>query len=116
MIKVEAIKQFTLGRFNEIKNIKRRSVEKEGMLFVGDTFECSKEMAEYLTGKNEKGSIVVKVLEVIPEVEATIEFTNEPVEPKAEINIKKEFEENYIEETLQKETKKTTKKKKTSKK
>ena len=67
MIKVEAITQFTLGRFNEIKNIKRRSVEKEGMLFVGDTFECTQEMAEYLTGKNDRGNIVVKIIEVIPE-------------------------------------------------
>ena len=67
MVKVEAITQFTLGRFNEITNLVRKSVEKEGMLFVGDTFECTKEMAEYLTGKNDRGNVVVKVIEVIPD-------------------------------------------------
>ena len=66
MIKVEAIKQFTLADYDKITNIQRKSVEKEGMLYVGDTFECSQEMAEYLTGKNERGNIVVKVIEVIP--------------------------------------------------
>ena len=67
MIKVEVITQFTLGRFNEIKNIQRRSVDTEGMLYVGDTFECSKELAEYLTGKNDRGNVVVKIIEVIPD-------------------------------------------------
>ena len=66
MIKVEAITQFTLARFNEIRNIQRKSIKQDGMLFVGDTFECDKEMADYLTGKNDKGNIVVKVIEVIP--------------------------------------------------
>lgn len=78
MIKVEAIKPFTLGRFDEIKNIQRKSVEKYGMLYTGDTFECSKELAEYLTGKNDKGNVVVKIIEVIPEeveVNLNIEYT-----------------------------------------
>ena len=63
-IKVEVITQFTLARFDELTNIKRANVEKYGTLFVGDTFECSKEMAEYLSGKNEKGNIVVRIIEV----------------------------------------------------
>lgn len=67
VVKVEVIKQFTLERFNEIKNIQRKLVAKYGMLFVGDTFECSKEMTEYLTGKNDKGNVVVKIIEIIPE-------------------------------------------------
>ena len=67
MIKVEAITQFTLKDYDKINNIKRKSVDKEGMLYVGDTFECSKEMAEYLTGKNEKCKVVVKVIEFVPE-------------------------------------------------
>lgn len=67
MIRVEAIQQFTLGKFDEIKNIQRKSVEQYGMLYVGDTFECSQELAEYLTGKNDRGNVVVKVIEVIPE-------------------------------------------------
>lgn len=67
MIKCEVIKEFTLGKFNELKNIQRRRIDTYGMLFVGDTFECSKDMAEYLTGKNDKGNVVVKIIEVIPE-------------------------------------------------
>ena len=69
IIRCEAITQFTLAEFNKIKNITRKSVEKEGMLYVGDSFECSKEMAEYLTGKNDKGNVVVKVIEIIPSKE-----------------------------------------------
>ena len=68
-IRVEAITQFTLAKFDEINNLVRRNAEKQGMLFVGDTFECSKDMAEYLSGKNEKNNVVVKIIEVIPEKE-----------------------------------------------
>jgi len=66
-IKCEAIKPFTLGRFDEISNIVRKSNELKGMLYTGDTFECSQDLAEYLTGKNERGNVVVKIIEVIPE-------------------------------------------------
>ena len=94
MIRVEVITQFTLGKFDEIKDsIVRKSVDTEGMLYVGDTFECTKEMADYLTGKNEKGNVVVKVIEIIPD-----EIKEEP---KVEIKEEKP---------------KTTKKKKTTKK
>ena len=79
MIKCEVIKEFTLERFNELQNIQRKKIDTQGKLYVGDIFECSEELAKYLTGSNEKGSVVVKVIEVIPE-----------------INIKKEFEENYV--------------------
>ena len=60
------IKPFTLGRFNEITNIVRKGVDIPGQLNIGDIFECSQELAEYLTGKNDRGMIVVKVIEVIP--------------------------------------------------
>lgn len=66
IIRCESIKQFTLAEFDKIKNIVRKTVEKDGMLFVGDTFECDKKMAEYLTGKNDKGNVVVKIIEIIP--------------------------------------------------
>lgn len=75
MIRCEAIKGFTLGRFNELKDIKRISVEREGELFIGDTFLCSKELADYLTGNNPRKDIVVKVIEVMPEEEKTIKTT-----------------------------------------
>lgn len=67
MIKVEATQQFTLEKFNEIKNLKRKSQEEEKTIFVGDVFECSQKMAEYLLGKNDKGVVVIKVIEIIPE-------------------------------------------------
>ena len=81
MIKVEAIKPFTLGKFNEITNIVRKGADTPGQLNVGDTFECTQEMAEYLTGKNNKGMVVVKIIEVIPE---KVEIKEEPKkeEPK----------------------------------
>lgn len=67
MIKCEVIERFTLGRFNELKNIKRKSVDTNGELYVGDVFECEKELADYLMGNNSKKKVVVKVIEVIPE-------------------------------------------------
>ena len=66
MIKCEAIKDFTLGKFEELKNIQRKKIDTYGKLYIGDIFECSKELAKYLTGSNEKGNIVVKIIEVIP--------------------------------------------------
>jgi hypothetical protein len=80
MIKVEAIQQFTLGRFNEISNLIRKRTEVPGTIFTGDTFECSKELAEYLTGKNDKGVVVVKVIEVIPNEVITSGYCAEVIE------------------------------------
>lgn len=74
MIKVEVVKEFTLGRFDEIKKtIVRKGVETPGKLNVGDTFECTKELANYLMGKNDKNEIVVKVIEIIPQEEPKVE-------------------------------------------
>ena len=67
MIKCKVIKDFTLGRFNEIKNLERKSgKDKKGHLFTNDVFECEKELANYLTGGNDKKVVVAKVIEVIP--------------------------------------------------
>lgn len=71
MIKVEVVQEFTLGKFNELKNITRKQKEQEGKLFIGDTFECDEKMADYLTGNNPINRAVVKVIEVIPEKENT---------------------------------------------
>lgn len=67
MVKVKALREFTYGNFNKITNLERHDINKkeDGRLFEGDTFECTKEMAEYLTGKC--GYVLVKVIEVIPE-------------------------------------------------
>lgn len=64
MVKVEVIDGFTLGRFDELKNIKRIKVEEKGRLFVGDVFECSEEMYEYLTKNNAEKRAFVKLIEV----------------------------------------------------
>lgn len=67
MIKVKALQEFTYGKFDKIKNLERNDINKNehGKLYEKDTFECDKEMAEYLTGKC--GYVLVKVIEVIPE-------------------------------------------------
>ena len=67
MIKCIAIADFTLSKFNELIDIERKSIEQNGKIFKGDKFKCTKEMAEYLTGKNDKGNVVVKIIGVIPE-------------------------------------------------
>lgn len=85
MVKVEVIKEFTLGEFDKLENIKRKSKEEKGKLFVGDVFECTKGMCDYLTGKNMEGKVVVKILEVIPETK--VEQT--PIEKEEKKTIKK---------------------------
>lgn len=69
MIKVEVIKEFTLEKFDELKNIERKRIDTKGKLYVGDKFECSKEIADYLMGDNQKKTVVVKLIEIIPEKE-----------------------------------------------
>ena len=69
MITCKVIKDFTLGEFDKIKNIKRKTINEEGKLFTGDIFECDKKMAKYLLGDNDKKAIVIEILEVIPEEE-----------------------------------------------
>lgn len=71
MVKCEVIiKEFNLAKFDELKNIVRKSKDEEGKLFEYDTFECSKEMADYLTGNNPLNKAVVRVIEVIQEAKA----------------------------------------------
>lgn len=67
MIKCQVIKGFTLQEFDSLKNLKRSGVgNKKGELYTGDIFECSKDMADYLTGGNDKNVVVAKIIEVIP--------------------------------------------------
>lgn len=67
MIKVEVINEdFTLKKFDELKNIIRKSEEEKGKLFKGDIFECDEEMVDYLTGNNPLNKVVVKVIEIMP--------------------------------------------------
>lgn len=76
MIKCEVIKNFSFNDFSKVKNLVRRINDKDGNLNVGDTFECDKNTANYLLGKNDKNKIVVKVLEIIPEKVTTRKKTN----------------------------------------
>ena len=70
MKRCEVLSYFTLKKFNELENIVRANENnntKDGELFVGDTFDCTKEMADYLTGNNDGNLVVVKVIEDIKE-------------------------------------------------
>lgn len=108
MIKCEVIEQFTLKDYEKIKDsIKRKSIDVKGTLFIGDTFECDENMVKYLTGNNEQGKTVVKVIEVEPEI----------VKTNDEIKVKKDNVEIVINKNeIVKEIKKQSKKKKSSKK
>lgn len=83
MIKVEVIENFTLGRFNELKEIERVSRNTPGQLYKGDRFVCEKDLADYLLGQNSLGRSFVKVIEIIPE--KVIEVIPEKEEYKEEI-------------------------------
>lgn len=95
MIKCEVVENFDLKAFDELKNIIRKSKDDKGKLYVGDTFECSQQMAEYLTGNNPLRKAVVKIIEVQPEkkeepkIEGTIEFVTEDIKPEVKIKKKK---------------------------
>ena len=88
MIKVEVIEEFTLERFDELKNIQRKSIEVKGRLFVGDTFECDEDMVKYLTGNNEQGKTVVKVIEVKPEIKILSQSPIEELEKAMNVKTK----------------------------
>lgn len=68
MVKAKAKIEFSLAKFDELKNLVRYGKNENGKLFKGDTFECTSEMAEYLNGGNAKGISVIEILEIIPEV------------------------------------------------
>lgn len=92
MVKVEVIKEFHLGRFNELKNLVRKNPAKnmQGYLFVGDVFECEEDLAKYLANeeghKNPGGKAFVIKIEVIPEPKKKevkkVEPVEEEVKPK----------------------------------
>ena len=93
MIKCEVIKEFTLKRFNELKDIKRKNFDTKGKLYIGDTFKCDEDIVKYLTGNNDEGEVVVKVVEVEPEIkilsQSPVEELEKAVNVKAEITTTK---------------------------
>lgn len=89
MVKVKVVREFTLGRFDELKNLVRNNPDRneDGRLYEKDEFECNQIMADYLTGENKYKQEFVKILEVIPEepkVEEKAEV-HEEVKPKATV-------------------------------
>lgn len=64
MIKCKVIENFTLEKFNQLENVKKVETRKSNEFGVGDTFECTEKMADYLTGNNALNKTVVKVIEV----------------------------------------------------
>ena len=95
MIKAIAIEEFTLGnnpkaKFEDLQNIVRKNPENNetGKIHAGDTFECSKEVSEYLLGANKVERAVIEVIEIIPEktvVPIEHQVTEEPVKAKKAI-------------------------------
>ena len=93
MIKCEVIEEFTLEKFNELKNLVRANAEKNQnkKLYLKDTFECDKEMADYLTGGNSYKKPYVKNIEIIPVEEKPVEedLDKEKEEEIKEVKTKK---------------------------
>lgn len=128
MIKCEVIENFTLEKFNQLKNVNKVISRKDNEFGVKDTFECDKEMADYLLGNNVLNKKVVKVVEVeLPKVDVKkiIESAKDNKEIVESIKEKPKIIETIetsvgtfgYEPVEVKETKlKTPKKKKTSKK
>ena len=69
MIKLQAIQDFTLERFDELKNIQRVGKDIKGKLYENDKFECEEDLARYLLGENPIKKVVVKIIEVEPKKE-----------------------------------------------
>lgn len=75
-MKVEVIKEFTYEKnFKELKNIVRKisSKNKEGYLYLGDTFECPEEIAKYFLNeegyKNPANIPFIRIIEVVVDEE-----------------------------------------------
>ena len=82
MIKCEVIENFTLEKFNELKNVKKVEKRKENEFGARDTFECTEKMADYLTGNNDLNKTVVKVIEVEPEQVEEVKTEQKPKKKK----------------------------------
>lgn len=88
MVKCEVIEGFTLSKFDELENLERANSDKnkQGELFVGDTFICSEDMANYLVKDNAKQRPFVRIVEVILEEQQDLilktTLDDEEVKPK----------------------------------
>lgn len=82
MIKCKVIENFTLEKFNQLENVKKVETRKGNEFGVGDTFECTEKMADYLTGNNALNKTVVKVIEVEPEQVEEVKIEQKPKSKK----------------------------------
>lgn len=90
MIKLQALENFTLERFDEIKNIQRKSIDTKGKLYKDDIFECDKQLADYLLGANALNRAVVKIIEIMPETKKeVVKESEEVIEEKPKTSKKK---------------------------
>ena len=64
MIKCEVIENFTLEAFKQLTNVKKVEKRKENEFCIGDIFECTEKMADYLTGNNALNKKVVRIIEI----------------------------------------------------
>ena len=64
MIKCEVIENFTLEAFKQLTNVKKVEKRKENEFCIGDSFECTEKMADYLTGNNALNKKVVRIIEI----------------------------------------------------
>lgn len=103
MIKVKAIEKFTLKDFSKLRNIKRNKLDIKGTLFVGDEFECDKEMADYLLGNNPLNKQVIELVEITPEK------SEEKPEGKQEEKLEEKPEKEIKNKTVAKKSKKKKK-------
>ncbi len=82
MIKCKVIENFTLEKFNQLENVKKIEIRKDNEFGVGDTFDCTEKMADYLTGNNALNKTVVKVIEVEPEQIEEVKTEQKPKKKK----------------------------------
>lgn len=75
MVKVQAIMDFTYKNYDKIKDLQPANKIQEGKIFAGDIFNVEDDEAKYLTGENKNKIVVVKVLEVIPEIKEEKKIT-----------------------------------------
>ena len=85
MIKVKVIEDFFFGRYNEVKNIVKANNKGISNHFEkGDTFECQKDVAEYLVKDNKLGKPFVEIIEIIPDKKETKKQVSEQVSEQVE--------------------------------
>ena len=64
MIKLQALENFSLERFNEIEMVERAGKEQKNWINKNDIFKCGKDLADYLLGDNPLKRSVVKIIEI----------------------------------------------------